>query len=87
MSGGLNYYLDLGWNGSGWKPSELLAIGEAVVATRPSPLLLHEAPGRRDATEGFRADMLTEARRRWKAGYWADPFTSEPRLRNTGEGR
>jgi hypothetical protein len=64
-------YVDAAWTGDGWRPSELMTIGYAVLVTGPHPE--NAAP--------FLDDMIDEARRRYRAGFYADPFTRSPQRR------
>lgn len=76
----LNHYLDEGWSGEGWKPSELLTIGESIIATHS----VRRDEVSRARADQFRADMIKEARRRYRDGFYANPFTKEPVPRQEG---
>lgn len=76
----IEHFLNEGWRGSGPKPYTMLEIGECILATR------HDINGNRYASadsdaEAYRDAVLSRARLRYKAGYYADPFTANPRKR------
>ena len=70
------YYLNEGWR-SGPKPYDLLAVGECVFRTGLSPNGAQHA-------DIYRQVVLHRARERYRAGFYADPFTSKPRRRPGG---
>lgn len=72
------YYMDEGWMGSGWRPSQLFELGYLAIATADH--LSEEQQILRGAR--YKREIIDAARRRWREGYFADPFTQEPRLRS-----
>jgi hypothetical protein len=76
-------YLDEGWDGTGWRPSALLEIGEAIIASSyvgPDPASRSHAEARRAAKE-FRDETIADARNRYRSGFYANPFTTTPQRR------
>ncbi|QNE31174.1 hypothetical protein F1C10_03945 [Sphingomonas sp. NBWT7] len=55
-----------------WLPSELLTIGFAMIET---------GRGGMEAAVAFVDSMLAEARDRYAAGFWANPFMEPVRVR------
>jgi hypothetical protein len=71
-------FLDQGWDGSGWKPSSKFVIGRSALLTSPSI-----APKQREgAAEQFCFVITREARRRYREGFYADPWSTTPRFRD-----
>lgn len=64
-------FLDQGWTGEGWQPSELMTIGTCILATGEHPELARE----------FVTNRLDLARQLWRDGFYADPFAKEPKRR------
>lgn len=77
----LHRYLDMGWTGTGWPPSALLVIGESLLVGGDNGTPASKLKCAQKA-KTYRDAMIAEARKRWKAGYYADPFTNEPKLRS-----
>lgn len=63
--------VDDGWDGAGWKPSELLVIGYCMVSTS-------QVSRRADA---WATMMLTKAKQRYREGHSANPFSLAPMAR------
>lgn len=87
----LNRFLDEGWEGKGPRPSLLLAIGECALASVPGGILGTVASRALHSASLYRDLVIERARERYRAGFYADPFTKEPRLRadlnnHTGQG-
>ncbi len=64
-------FVDDGWGGDGWRPSELLRIGYCMVASGPEP----------KRANAWATMMLTKARQRFREGHSANPFSAEPTAR------
>jgi hypothetical protein len=69
------FYMDEDFESYGdpntWRPSDLFRIGGLILATGKS----------RDAAtkaQRWRAAVIERARERWRAGFYANPFTPEP---------
>ena len=58
-----------------WAPSELLVIGWSMIASGA-------ARDAMDAADAYVRDLIAEARNRWAAGFYADPFAepAQPRI-------
>lgn len=63
-------FLDEGWSSDDWAPSALLRIGYCT-------LLTTDAPDAVELAESFANRHLEEARRRYAAGFLANPFGVE----------
>lgn len=59
-----------------WPPSALAQIGDCAIASGPHAEEICE-----QRRHQYRRHLLEEARRRYRAGLFADPFTTEPKLR------
>jgi hypothetical protein len=74
----LFYFLEEGWNGEGWRPSHLLTLGFCALSTLP----FKSSAYCENQAALFWSISVAEARRRYRAGFYADPFTTTPRWRD-----
>jgi len=80
----VRHFFNEGWDGPGWPPFSLLIIGHSSILTAVDPATrqLRPASVRSDRAIEYWQIMMGEARRRYRAGYYADPFTKTPKRRN-----
>ena len=67
-------YIDAGPR-PGWPASRLIIIGYCIIADGRAGDALERAAG-------YAKDCLTEARNRYAAGFWADPFLEPAQVRS-----